>query len=121
MKQLACTGGKHGISGLRDKKASSQAAVDYLGPYAILGCETKLNNSVFSLEVLPPQYLTNSWRKGRTSSGGGVILVIKESYVTNEVQTHSTAEEIWAEVELPKASLVHWPGVSVNQIIQDLE
>ena len=60
---------------------------------------------MFSSEVLPPQYLTNSWRKDRTSSGDGVILAIKDGYVANEVQTHSAAEEVWAKVELPKGSM----------------
>ena len=59
------------INELRDKKAAVQSACDYLQPDVIIGCETKITNNIFTSEIPPPQDVTNTYRKDRTSHGGG--------------------------------------------------
>ena len=77
------------IDGLWDKKAALQAAVD----------------QVHTSEVLPPQFVQNSWRKDRDSRGGEVILAVREGYVAIKIETNSSAEEVWANNALPCGSL----------------
>ena len=73
------------INGLGDKKAAVQSACDYLQPDVIIGCETKITNNIFTSEIPPPQYVANTYRKDRTSHGGGVLMAIRDGYVVNKV------------------------------------
>ena len=96
------------INGLRDKKAAMQSACDYLQPDVIIGCETKITNNTFTSEVLPPQYVANTYRKDRTShGGGGVLMAIRDGYVVNKVDIDTDSEQVWARVELPGEKPFH--------------
>ena len=59
------------INGPRAKKAAMQSVCDYLQSDVIIGCETKITSNIFIPETLPPQYVANTYRKDRTSHGGG--------------------------------------------------
>ena len=75
---------------------------NYLRPDIIIGCETKLSSSVSNSELLPPQYITNTYRQDRASGGGGVIVAIKDGFVTNRIDINVESEQVWVKVQLPK-------------------
>ena len=47
-----------------------QSACDYLQPDVIFGCKTEITDNIFTSEILPPQYVANTYRKDRASHGG---------------------------------------------------
>ena len=52
---------------------------DYCDPDLMLITETKLDNSVFSSELLPKGYV-GEFRRDRNLHGGGVMIVTKDIY-----------------------------------------
>ena len=76
-------------------------------PDIIFGCETKISSSVTTSELLPPNFVTNSYRKDRTSRGGGVIIAIRDGLITNNVEVDVNSEQVWAKIELPGGKGVH--------------
>ena len=84
------------INGLRDKKAAVQSACDYLQPDAIIGCETKITNNIFTSEILPPHNTlqTHTARTERHTEGGGeVLMAIRDGYVVNKVDIVSLTDK----------------------------
>ena len=59
------------INGLREKKAAMQSACDHLQSDVIISCETKIKINIFTSEILPQQYVANTYRKDGASHGGG--------------------------------------------------
>ena len=86
---------------LRGKLAAFQATVDYIQPDCILGCESWLDSSVSSSEILPPAY--DVIRKDRNCEGGGVFIATKKDYITSQLpEADSESKAIWPKVHLPK-------------------
>ena len=86
------------INGLRDKKASIHAACEYIKPDVLIGCETKVTNEILSTELLPTNYLANSYRKDRNAHGGGVIVAVRDGFTTSELDISVDSEQLWVRI-----------------------
>ncbi|XP_064633636.1 uncharacterized protein LOC135491593 [Lineus longissimus] len=88
--------------GIKGKTGLLAATVQYIQPDAIIGCESKLDNTINSTEKFPPGYKV--FRKDRTLHGGGVFVAIKDCYQCEELTDLDTeAEIIWVKIHLQGA------------------
>jgi len=88
--------------GIKSKQAQFAAAVDYIKPDAIMGCESKLDSSIHTAEKFPPEYKV--YRKDRDIYGGGVFIAIKDCYISEALNdADADAEIIWAKVTIDNA------------------
>ena len=76
-------------------------------PDRVIGTETWLDPSIKDPEIFPSGY--KSYRKDRvTSSGGGVLIVVKNEYNSEDVPELDTdCEIVWAKLHLVGNSTVY--------------
>ena len=86
------------------KVACVQNLLDFIKPDSVVITETKLNPSINTAEVIPPEWGCTVYRRDRLNltRGGGVMLLIKDHYTSTEIHSSSDCEVIWAEVKLNK-------------------
>ena len=96
------------INSLVGKVACVQILLDFTKPDSVVITEIKLNPSINTAEVIPPEWGCTVYRKDRPNStrGGGVMLLIKDHYTSTEIHYSSDLEVIWAEVKLKKFTTV---------------
>ena len=84
------------------KVACVQNLLDFAKPDSVVITETKLNPSINTAEVIPPQWGYTVYRRDRPNStcGGGVMLLIKDRCTSTAIHYSSDCEVIWAEVTL---------------------
>ena len=86
-------------NGIRNKTAEPVNLVSCTDPDILLFTETKLNNKVSTSEFLPANY--KGFRKDRTSTGGEVMIAIRDNLVAEEVEmVVVSAEVIWVKIIL---------------------
>jgi len=67
--------------------------------YVIIGCESHLDSSISSSEILPPNY--KIYRKDRSLGGGGVFIGIRDRInATVEPWLDSSSETVWVKILL---------------------
>ena len=75
----------------------------------ILGCESHIDESFLSAEILPNTY--KIIRKDRSLGGGGVVIGFKNSLQLSEVTTltscESDAEKIWGKLHMHNQKPLH--------------
>ena len=72
----------------------------------VLGCESHIDQSYFSSELLPPEYTI--LRKDSSLGGGGVFIGIRKLLtVTEEPELITDCEVIWAKLLLPKGKALY--------------
>ena len=64
----------------------------------VLGCESKLSNSIATYGIFPENYTV--FCKDRTASGGGVFIATKDSLITAEESDLDDNCEITASIEI---------------------
>ena len=78
---------------------------EYCDPDLMLITETKLDSSIFSLELLPIDYVSE-FRRDRNLNGGGVMIVTKYCYTITDLvlptATQNKTELVWATITLIK-------------------
>lgn len=84
------------------RNALFRAHVDLHNPDIILGCESKLDQSVPTYECFPTHYTV--YRKDRTKHGGGVFVAVRAELVSYHL-THldSNCEALWVQIQTPDA------------------
>jgi len=89
------------INGTRSKVACLENLFESTKPDAVILNETKLDNSILTSEVAPSDWGYTTYRLDRNSGGGGVMLLVKDDYISQEVPwTRNSGEIIWVEVLL---------------------
>ena len=89
------------INGIRGKIACVENLIEYARPDAIMINETKLRKEVSTSEVIPNAWGYTVYRKDRPNSdGGGVMLLVKDSYISQQISYPGEGEIIWVEVLL---------------------
>lgn len=63
-----------------------------------------LHNDISNSEIVPPGY--NIVRKDRSSRGGGLAIILKDTFNVSLLEDMPEAESLWLNVSLPGASLV---------------
>ena len=77
------------------KQAAFLATLDVYKPDIVLGCESKLCNSMCSYEFFPKNYTI--FRKDRNINGGGVFVATSDRIISYEIPDMNTVcEIIWA-------------------------
>ena len=71
--------------------------VDSSKPEVILGCETWLRSTISTQEVMPPGYVT--YRKDRSDGYGGVLVAVKDTLISSEVDIETKSELIAVQIE----------------------
>ena len=72
----------------------------------VLGCESHIDESYFSSELLPPLYTI--LRKDRSLGGGGVFIGFKKSLtVSEEPKLITDCEVIWAKLHFKKTKTLY--------------
>ena len=77
---------------MRSKKDDIHAFIKILEPDIIIGTETKIESSILTCEILPPNY--NVMRKDRNKDGGGVMIALKGDIVASHRPDLDDDEEI---------------------------
>ena len=76
------------------KQAAFHATLDIHKPVIVLGCESKLCNSMCTYKFLPKNYTV--FRIDRNANGGGVIVAISDGIISYEIPDLDTdCEMIW--------------------------
>ena len=89
------------INGIRGKIACVENLIEYARPDAIMISETKLRKEVSTSEVIPNAWGYTVYHKYRPNSdGGGVMLLVKDSYISQQISYPGEGEIIWVEVLL---------------------
>ena len=88
--------------GVTGKKATIDNMLTSLQPDFFLAVESKLDNSVFDAEFLPPPYRDfPPARKDRKRGGGGVFIAVREGVVAEHLTEFDTSCEIsWVKIQL---------------------
>ena len=73
--------------------------IDSTRPDIIFGTETWIDNSIKDSQIFPPGF--NIYRTDRNLSGGGVLIAVKDTYITTAVpELHTDCEIVWCKLEL---------------------
>ena len=84
----------NGVKG-PSKQAAFLTTLDIHRPYIVLGCESKLCNSMCSYEFFPKNYTV--FRKDRNVNEGGVFVATSDRIISYEIPDLDTdCEIIWA-------------------------
>ena len=87
------------VNSISSKSAELINLVDSTEPDVILMSETKLKSTILSSEFTPPGY--KCFRKDRNSRGGGVLVMLKDHFIAEEVDiSEDTGEVIWVKIKL---------------------
>jgi len=79
------------------KKELFWNALDVCNPDVILGCETWLNPSVTSSEIIPPGW-GELYRKDRKDGRGGVVVGVKKCLISRQIDLDTDTELVAAEI-----------------------
>jgi exonuclease III len=86
------------------KVAEIEHLINYTDPDAIIMSETKIDKTVSTSEFLNPSLGYTTFRKDRKMGGGGVLIAIKNIYVSTQVEMSDiNAEVVWTEILLSKS------------------
>ena len=77
---------------VRSKKAEIENLLHYTSAGVVLLSEIKTDDSVYTAEFLPSGY--KGFRKDRTSSGGGVMVVVKDCFTALEIPMVDVTGEV---------------------------
>ena len=84
------------------KKSQFQALIDQHRPDIVLGCESKLGNSISTHSVFPSDF--NVFRKDRDEHGGGVFVAVHNSLiVSNCPEFDVDCELLWCSLQFTNA------------------
>ena len=83
----------NGVSG-PSIQAAFHAALDIHRPDVVLGCESKLCNSICTYEFFPKNYTV--FCKDHDVNGGGVLVAKSDKIISYEIPTDTDCEMIWA-------------------------
>jgi len=78
------------INGIRRKVACLENLLESAKPDAVILNETKLDNSILTSEEVPYDWGYTTYRLDRNSNGGGVMLLVKDDYTSQEVPGQRT-------------------------------
>lgn len=85
-------------NGVRSKKAEIENLLRYTSADVVLLSEIKTDDSVYTAEFLPSGY--KGFQKDRTSSGGGVMVVVKDCFTALEIpMADVTGEVCWVKID----------------------
>ena len=73
-------------------QAALDATLDDHKPYIVLGCESKLCNSIGTYEFFPKNYTI--FRKDRNVNGGGVYVATSDRIISYEIPDIDTDYEM---------------------------
>ncbi len=89
------------INGIRGKVAELEHVIDCTNPDAVLIYETKLDKSVNTQEVVPSDLGYTTYSKDQDSDRGRrIMLLIKNSYISQILNHSGQSESLWVEVQL---------------------
>ncbi len=88
---------------IRGKVPDVAHLIDYTKPDSIIFTETKIDSSVNTSELLPPNY--KAFRKDRKMGGGGVMIAIKSHYSAEEIPVDASCETVWVKIPLQQNTL----------------
>ena len=75
--------------------------LDYVKPDSVIITETKLHDGINTAEIFPDDCGYTVYRRDRLlNRGGGVMLLIKSCYTSNEIKINVDCEVIWVQVLL---------------------
>jgi hypothetical protein len=73
--------------------------IDSVKPDIIFGTETRIDSIIKDSQFIPPGFTI--YRKGRNLGGGGVIIAVKDSFITSAVPEFETDCEItWCKLDI---------------------
>ena len=74
--------------------------IDSTNPDIVIATETWLDPTITNNQVFPPNYIV--WRKDRGySKGGGVLIAVKNTYLSSDVpELQTTCEIIWIKINI---------------------
>jgi len=111
-----------------DKQATFKAALDQHDPDIVLGCESKIDNTIATYSIFPACYTV--YRNDRNKHGGGVFIAIKDSIITSDMpdfQFSGNGEIVWASIEFVNAKPLYiasfygpHPAAQKNKAIDEL-
>ena len=79
------------------KRALFTAMIDRVNPDAVLGTETKLSSDFNTAELSLPNFKV--FRKDRNIRGGGVLIAVRNTFTSIEIDTDETCELLWVKVQ----------------------
>ena len=95
----------NGVKG-PSKQAAFNAILDVHKPDIILGCESKLRNSMCTYELFPMKYIV--FRKDRNVNGGGVFVATSDRTISSEIHDINTdCEMIWVGLHFSDSKLLY--------------
>ncbi|CAC5403609.1 unnamed protein product [Mytilus coruscus] len=84
---------------IKSKQGQVLNLIESTNPDIIFGTETWVDNKITDSQIFPPGY--NIFRKDRNCSGGGVLVAIKDTYITTAVpELQTDCEIVWCKLEL---------------------
>ena len=88
--------------GVTGKKATIENMLTSLQPDIFLAVESKLDDSVYDAEFLPPTYRDSPpARKDRKRGGGGVFIAVREGIIAEQLtEFDSECEIAWTKIQL---------------------
>nr|XP_054774593.1 uncharacterized protein LOC129282754 [Lytechinus pictus] len=91
---LNCNGIKGNV-----KRTNFQSAIAHHTPDIIMGCESKLDESIPSYSIFPHDYVV--FRKDRNQYGGGVFIAVKNTLTVSDCPQFSCDSELqWCSIEM---------------------
>ena len=87
-----------------EKQAIFRAALDQHDPDLVLGCESKIDNSIATYSIFPDNF--DVYRNDRNKEGGGVFIAARDSIITSDMPNFhfsGNGEIIWANIEFANA------------------
>ncbi|CAC5374842.1 unnamed protein product [Mytilus coruscus] len=84
---------------IKTKQPQLENLIDSTKPDIIFGIETWINHSIKDSQIFPKGY--NIFRNDRNLSGGGVLIAVKNIYITTSVpELQTDCEIVWCKLEL---------------------
>ena len=81
-----------------NKQAELEAFLSTHNIDILLGSESHLENTILNSEIFPNSY--NIYRKDRNRHGGGVFILIRDTFSTSEITLESPLEIVWIKVHI---------------------
>ena len=75
--------------------------IDSSDPDVIIGSETWLRKDIFNSEIFPPGYTT--YRKDREDGYGGVLIAVKDNFISEKLDVPSDTDSVYIRIALPKS------------------
>ena len=89
----------------------------------LIGTESHLDTSVQNSEVIPKNF--NTYRKDRTRHGGGVLVSVKNTLFSSQIDIESPIESVWVHLHSGKSNDIiigsfYRPPHSIDSVLDDL-